>query len=124
MATHLERGACAPQPRRLRSFRAGRAFATAGTVQFSAATYSVNEGTALAPIRIIRTGGAASGVTVHFQTGTGTAAAGDDYTAIATNLTFAAGEMMKIVRIPSSRRDRGIRRSSSERSYLACGRTM
>jgi hypothetical protein len=72
----------------------------AGTIQFSAANYSVTESaTALVPIKIVRTGGAASGVTVNFQTGTGTATAGIDYTPVTTNFTFAAGEMMKIVRI-------------------------
>jgi hypothetical protein len=73
---------------------------TAGTVQFSAAAYFVTEGTAAAAIKIVRTGGMAGGVTVHFETGTGTATPGDDYTEVGTNLAFAAGETMKTVLIP------------------------
>lgn len=72
----------------------------AGTVKFSAATYSVNEGTANASITIQRTDGLAGGVGVRFSTGSGTATAGSDYTAVTTDLTFAAGETSKTVLIP------------------------
>lgn len=73
---------------------------TAGTIQFSAATYSSTEAAGNAAITITRTGGQASAVTVHFATGGGSATPGVRYTAVATNLTFNAGETNKIVLIP------------------------
>jgi hypothetical protein len=73
---------------------------TAGTLQFSAATYSVNESAGHATIIVKRTGGSAGGVTVHFQTTDGSATNGSDYTGVSTNLTFGPGEMMKNVLIP------------------------
>ena len=72
----------------------------AGTVKFSSATYSVNEGTANASITVQRTDGLAGGVGVRFATGSGTATAGVDYTAVTVDLTFAAGETSKTVLIP------------------------
>lgn len=69
-----------------------------GTIQFSAAAYNVNEGTPNASIKVVRTGTAlASNVTVHLETSNGTASAGSDYTAVSSNLTFAAGETMKTI---------------------------
>ena len=70
----------------------------AGTIQLSSSNYTVTEGSN-ATIRITRTGGLAGGVTVHLETSGGTATAGSDYTAVSTNLTFAAGETNKIVLI-------------------------
>lgn len=73
---------------------------TAGTIQFSAASYSATESAGKAVVTITRTGGTASGVSVVFTTVPGTALPGSDYTAVATNLTFAAGETTKTVTIP------------------------
>ena len=67
----------------------------AGTVQFGSATYSVSEDGGLATITVTRTGGSASGVTVNYATGNGTATAGADYTAVFGTLTFAANETSK-----------------------------
>jgi hypothetical protein len=74
---------------------------TAGTVHFGAASFSGTEGAGNANIKVIRTGGAASNVTVRFQTSMGgSATAGSDYTAVDQVLTFAAGETMKTVLVP------------------------
>ncbi|QEH31554.1 Calx-beta domain protein [Aquisphaera giovannonii] len=72
----------------------------AGTVQFSAASYSVSEGGGTATITVTRSGGTASGVTVHYATSDGTAKAGSDYTASSGTLTFGAGETGKTFTVP------------------------
>ena len=72
-----------------------------GVLRFSAAGYRVSEG-GLATITILRTGGAASGVTVSFTTADGTAVAGIDYTATAGALTFGAGETTKTFGVQTS----------------------
>ena len=72
----------------------------AGTIEFSAATYTGSETAGAATIVVSRTGGVAEGVTVAFTTSAGTATAGDDYTETTTVLTFAGGETSKTVTIP------------------------
>ncbi|MBL9169048.1 MAG: hypothetical protein JNN07_15010, partial [Verrucomicrobiales bacterium] len=69
-----------------------------GTIKLSAATYSGTEGTN-AIIKVFRSGGLASGVTVHLGSSAGTATAGTDYTEVSTNLVFAAGETNKTVNL-------------------------
>src|SRR5438309_2299974 len=73
-----------------------------GVVQFSSATYTVNEGvlSGKAVIKVTRSGGSASGVTVNYSTGDGTATAGSDYTATSGTLTFGAGVTSKTFTIP------------------------
>lgn len=73
---------------------------TGGTIQFSAANYSAAEGTPAASVKVVRTGGLASGVTVHLESSDGSATSGVDYTALSTNLTFNAGELSKTVTVP------------------------
>jgi hypothetical protein len=68
---------------------------TAGTLQFSAATYSVNETGGSATITVTRSGGTASNVTVAYATSNGSATAGSDYTATSGTLTFNAGDTSK-----------------------------
>jgi hypothetical protein len=68
---------------------------TGGTVQFSAATYSVNESSGSAVITVSRSGGSASNVTVDYSTSNGTATAGLDYGSASGTLTFSAGETSK-----------------------------
>jgi hypothetical protein len=65
---------------------------TAGTVQFSAATYTVNEGAGSAIITVTRTGPSlASGVSVRYAATSGTATAVSDFSAVSGVLTFGAG---------------------------------
>ena len=66
-----------------------------GVLQFSAATYSVNEGQGSATITVTRTGGSNVPVSINYSTSNGTATAGSDYTATTGTLSFAAGETSK-----------------------------
>lgn len=72
---------------------------TAGGLAFSAATYAAVEGNA-ALITVKRTGGAASGVTVHYATSDGGASQPADYAATSGDLTFAANETQKTFSVP------------------------
>jgi glucose/arabinose dehydrogenase len=70
-----------------------------GIIQFSATNYNVAENKRLAYLLLNRTAGLASNVTVHLLATNGTATAGEDFTALDTNLTFVAGEKKKLVAI-------------------------
>ena len=73
----------------------------AGTLQFSAATYSVAENGGNATITITRTGGSAGAVGVTFATSNGTATQPSDYTAVTQTVSFANGDTAsKTVSIP------------------------
>ena len=75
--------------------------ATPGTVQFSAATYEVNENGGSFQVTVTRTGGGDGEVSVQFTTADGSATAGLDYEAVDQTVTFADGDMAnKIVAIP------------------------
>jgi hypothetical protein len=63
----------------------------AGSLQFSAADFSVAESGASVAISVTRTGGSAGAVTVDYASSDGSAAAGGDYTATAGTLSFADG---------------------------------
>lgn len=67
----------------------------AGSLQFSAASYAVNENGGSVTITVTRTGGSTGAVSVTYATSNGTAAAGSDYTATSGTLTFADGETSK-----------------------------
>ena len=71
-----------------------------GTLQFSAATYTVSENAGPAVITISRTGASAGTATVQIATSNGTATAGSDYTAVTQTVTFNSGETSKTVNIP------------------------
>jgi hypothetical protein len=71
-----------------------------GALQFSAASYSVNENGGTATITVTRTGGADVPVTVAYATSNGTATAGSDYTATSGTLTFGVGETQKAFTVP------------------------
>ena len=74
--------------------------ASAGTLQLSAATYSVAENGGSATITVTRTGGSAGAVGVSFATSNGTAT-GADYTTINQTVTFADGDTAnKTISIP------------------------
>jgi hypothetical protein len=64
-----------------------------GSIQFSAADYVVAEGGGAVVITITRTGGSDGPVSVDFSTSDGTAAAGEDYTAVNQTVSFADGDM-------------------------------
>ena len=70
---------------------------TPGTLQFSAATYSVGEGNTSVVISVSRTGGDDGAVQVSYATSNGTAAAnpGGDYEATSGVLEFLDGETTK-----------------------------
>ncbi len=62
------------------------------TVQFSAATYAVNESAGGATITVTRSGPTAGVATVDYRSADGSAIAGSDYTAFSGTLTFAPGD--------------------------------
>ena len=63
-----------------------------GTLQFSSAAYSVNEGTAQAVITVTRTNGDDGAVSVHYATSAQTATAGSDFTSASGTLSWGAGD--------------------------------
>jgi hypothetical protein len=69
---------------------------TGGALQFGSPSYSRGEGMTTATITVTRTGGLASGVTVHYasvpEAGPGKATSGVDYASASGDLTFAAGQ--------------------------------
>ena len=72
-----------------------------GTLQFSSATYSVNENGGNAVITVTRNGGSAGAVGVTFSTSNGTANAGSDYTSTTQTVSFADGDTAnKTVSVP------------------------
>jgi hypothetical protein len=75
----------------------------AGALQLSAATQSVNEGAGTITVTVTRTGGSDGAVTAALATSNGVAIAGQDFTAISTSVSFAAGDSAaKSVSIPIS----------------------
>jgi hypothetical protein len=75
--------------------------APAGTLQFSAATYTVNENGGSATITVTRTGGSAGAVGATVATSNGTATAGSDYTAVSQSVSFANNDTAsKTVSVP------------------------
>ena len=61
---------------------------TAGAIKLSAAVVNVDSIKTNVAITVLRTGGVASGVTVHYATANGTAVAGTDYVATSGTLNF------------------------------------
>jgi VCBS repeat-containing protein len=64
----------------------------AGTLQFSTASYSSNEGSGTAMITVSRSGGSSGAVSVNYATSNGTATAGSDYTAASGTLNWPDGD--------------------------------
>jgi Calx-beta domain len=72
-----------------------------GTLQFSAATYSVAENGGNATITVTRAGGSAGAVGVTVATSNGTATAPSDYTAVTQTVSFATGDTAnKTINVP------------------------
>ncbi len=72
----------------------------APTLQFSSATYSVNENAGTATIIVTRANDPSVATTVNYATSNGTATAGADYTATSGTLSFASGDTSKTFPIP------------------------
>jgi hypothetical protein len=66
--------------------------ASAGTLQFSATSYAVNENAGNVQVSVDRTGGSAGAVSVAYGTTDGTAIAGTDYTSADGTLNWAGGD--------------------------------
>jgi hypothetical protein len=71
----------------------------AGTLQFSSASYSVNEDGGFITITVNRQGGSYSTVSVDYSTTGGTATAGMDYTSTSGSLVFGDGVVSQIFNI-------------------------
>jgi OmpA-like transmembrane domain/Calx-beta domain len=73
----------------------------AGSLQFSAATYSVADNAGSVSIGVTRSGGSAGAVTVAFATSDGTGKSGTNYTTTTQTVTFADGDgATKTVSVP------------------------
>jgi len=70
-----------------------------GTIQFSAATYSVNENGGMRTITVTRTGGT-DPATIDYTTSNGSAAAGADYTTTSGTINFIAGQTSATFDVP------------------------
>jgi len=70
-----------------------------GAMQFSSATYSVNENGASITITVTRTGGT-DPATVNYATSNGSATSGADYTATSGTLNFIAGQTTATFNVP------------------------
>ncbi|MDJ0927463.1 MAG: Calx-beta domain-containing protein [Gammaproteobacteria bacterium] len=68
------------------------AAAATGTLQFTAAAYSVAEDGWVATITVSRVGGSAGAATIDYATAAGTATAGSDYTETTGTLNWADGD--------------------------------
>lgn len=71
-----------------------------GALQFSAASFSVDENAGVGTVTVERIGGADGEVTVNFATSNGTAQAGSDFAATTGTLTFADKEVLKTFTVP------------------------
>lgn len=65
---------------------------SAGTLQFSAATFRQSESNTSAIIEVTRSGGTTGAVSVNFRTSNGSAIAGTDYATLDTTVFFADGD--------------------------------
>ncbi len=75
--------------------------AVPGVIQFSNASYSINEnGTPVAAVTLTRTGGSDGAVSTTVNLTNGTASAGSDYNNSPITVNFANGETSKTVTIP------------------------
>jgi CSLREA domain-containing protein len=78
--------------------------AGAGDIQFTSATYTVNENDAsqIAQITLTRAGGTNGQIQTSFTTSNGSATAGSDYTDSSQTVVFNEGETSKTINIPIS----------------------
>ena len=71
----------------------------AGSLQFSAVSYSVGENGISAMLTVTRSGGSFGAVSVDYSTSNGTASAGSDYQFASGTLDFAEGELIRTFNI-------------------------
>lgn len=74
--------------------------ASAGILQFSAGSYSVQENVGNAQITVTRGGGSIGTVSVAYATSSSSATPGKDYTETSGTLTFGPGETSKTFNVP------------------------
>ena len=74
--------------------------APAGSIQFSASTFTVNEGAGRVSITITRTGNTTVAAAVDFATVSGTASDRSDFAPISVTVEFAANETSKSIDVP------------------------
>ncbi len=74
--------------------------ATRTGLQFSTASYSVQEGAGSAVVNVKRLGETTGTVSVKYATSNSTALSGSDYTAATGTVTFAPGETLKTFNVP------------------------
>jgi hypothetical protein len=72
------------------------------TLALSADSYSIAENGGSLGVQVDRSGASGSSFSVHVATLDGTAKAGQDYTAVSQDVTFAPGETSKSVNVPIS----------------------
>ena len=72
----------------------------AGQLQFSAAGYSVSEGSVAAVIAVNRTGGSYGAISVDYISSDGSASAGSDYSLVSGTLHFASGISTQTITVP------------------------
>lgn len=70
------------------------------SIGFKSPTYSVDEGAGSANLIVTRSGGLGVSTSVDYATSDGTAQAGVNYRATSGTLTFAVGEVSKVIQVP------------------------
>ncbi len=70
------------------------------SIGFSAASYNVDEGAGFANLTVTRSGGLGVSATVNYGTADGTAQAGVNYQQRSGSVTFAVGEVSKVIQVP------------------------
>ena len=63
-----------------------------GVIEFASSSYGVSEDAGVSVITVSRTGGSSGAVNVRYATGSGTAEAGPDYTAVSGTLSWTDGD--------------------------------
>jgi glucose/arabinose dehydrogenase len=71
-----------------------------GTIFMGSENFAIQENSQFATVRFVREGGSDGYATVNFTTVNASALAGQDYTTVLDNVTFAPGEIEKLVQIP------------------------
>ncbi len=73
---------------------------SAGTLQFSAPSYLVDETGGYATITVVRVGGVSGEISAHYATVDGTAINGTNYTGVGGTVTLSAGQSSAAITIP------------------------